>query len=161
MAVGAASPTAQGQAMTITARANMKENRAGPAKIGRSGQARPGRAGALRRGGRRNALILRLPKYRMVQLTVYLFFPGRPTNQGPQKTTDEKRERLGVRGRWHESCRRCRLSYKQTTNHDVVFPETRICLSTLELVHTFLTLQGKLLLALHLGALFSSLQKSL
>ena len=33
MAVGAASPTAQGQAMTMTARANMKEKRAGPARI--------------------------------------------------------------------------------------------------------------------------------
>lgn len=33
MAVGAASPTAQGQAMTMTARENMKEKRAGPAKI--------------------------------------------------------------------------------------------------------------------------------
>ena len=33
MAVGAASPTAQGQAMTMTASANMKEKRAGPSRI--------------------------------------------------------------------------------------------------------------------------------
>lgn len=48
MAVGAASPTAQGQAITMTARANMKENRAGPARIVqfRSGQPSPAQPGS-------------------------------------------------------------------------------------------------------------------
>lgn len=50
MAVGAASPTAQGQAMTMTARANMNEKRAGPARIDR-GQP----AGAFEK--RRDALV--------------------------------------------------------------------------------------------------------
>lgn len=64
MAVGAASPTAQGQAMTMTARANMNEKRAGPARIDR-GQP----AGAFEK--RRDALLMLMLILRRLLQNVY------------------------------------------------------------------------------------------